>query len=167
MQVDILIRRFARHNQRFQAYLDLMRMIGFQILNSENPAPAFDRYQPLIQDFLTFLETEELQHEKEEEKLIFPSGEADSSPFADHYRDHVEGGRLIRSLRKDLSRLTEAGIQQQDFLLFAAALGELSVHFKRHIEREQEEIRPVLTRMLVEEDDRTFLPEPRLEVHVT
>lgn len=165
MVVDIMIRRFSRHNQQFQAYLELMEAAGQQILQSEDPIVTFGRYQPLLQKFLVFLENEELQHEKEEEKLVFPvveerkttPGETSSST-RDLKRDHLRGRRLIRSLKGRYLRLSKvANVQNQDYSDFARSLIELTVHYHRHLAMEQKKICPVLTRILAEDDEKVFL----------
>lgn len=171
MLVDILIPRFARHNQRFSAYMELMKAIGHQIRDAEDPASAFERYQLLLRDFLYFLENDELQHEKEEEKLVFPAfvgwNHASNSSSADDLgKDHTQGRKLIQSLRESFSRLANRDIRSPDYQDFARMLNELCVHYQAHVTRERERIQPALTRMLVADDGKVSLPESKIAARV-
>jgi hemerythrin-like domain-containing protein len=152
MLTNLIKKRFFKHHDHLLAFLDTLEEPALKIESSEDPLEEFLKKRQIIGEFFSFMEVQETQHEKEEEKILLPAIEkrleSDREKLpritADHlHREHSRGLELVSDLKQLYLDLEEKRpVDKTPYLIFSKGLHELIWHYRRHVQEENSLVLP-------------------------
>lgn len=174
MLTERITKRFSKHHSRLLAFMDAGDALARQVTVSAEPSEDLENSRALLEDFLSFLAVDEVQHEREEERILLPVlaqrvDAAEKRPpkmsMERMCREHAIGRRLVKDLEHRMAQLKqpEGTIEREDYYLFAEALQDVVWHFRRHIALENSIILPTAERLIPDHRDELWVesnPEP-------
>jgi iron-sulfur cluster repair protein YtfE (RIC family) len=158
--------RFSRHHDQLLAYMDALEEVVRELSESKDPAESFSQNQPVLNRLFDFLDSWEIQHEMEEERLLLPMLKRELKPELDAAalesmeqisREHAEGQSLVKSLHRKLKDFMETPRDDApEYYKLSSELNELVWHFRRHVWSENEKILPIADRLIPKAGDRPW-----------
>ena len=156
--------RFSRHHDQLLAYMDALEEVVRELSESTDPAKSFGQNQPVLDRLFEFLESWEVQHETEEERLLMPLLKSRLNPELDALtlkslerisQEHAQGQSLVRSLHRRLNEFIDAPRDNApEYYKLSSELNELVWHFRRHVWSENQLMLPAAERLIPNSGDR-------------
>lgn len=162
MLTERITKRFSKHHRHMLAYMDALEEVVRDISDSTRPREGFELHSRLVNEFLGFVDTWEVPHEEEEERLLLPilaeslGDEIDPQSRASLLqvrRDHDRGRQLVETVRDRVRQLD--GKKPDDpsqYYDLTAILTELIWHFRRHVWEEDSVILPTAAKRIPASD---------------
>jgi hemerythrin-like domain-containing protein len=147
--------------------MDTLEEIAQSIRTSGNSLDQLEAHQEALQRFFEFMETIELQHQKEEEKVLLPvlasrMNEArhplPDAVINDRIDEHNKGRELLSDLKQEWNQLRADKSQQaSQYYLFTSKMLDLIWHFRRHIWEENALILPTARHLIPDSPDPVWI----------
>jgi hemerythrin-like domain-containing protein len=148
--------------------MDAAEALAQQLATSAEPREDFEESREQVKNFLGFMAVDEIQHEKEEERVLLPVlsqqiDEAGKAPprmsMERMCREHAVGRRLIAELEQKLTQLEQGkigSVEHKRYYVFSEALHDVVWHFRRHIALEDSIILPTAEQLIPDSDDELW-----------
>jgi hemerythrin-like domain-containing protein len=167
MLTSVITNRFLKHHDLCLAYMDTLEEIAQSIRTSGNSLDQLEAHQDALKGFFQFMETVELQHQREEEKVLLPvlvsrMNQAKyflpGNAISDRIEEHQRGKKLLSSLKKNWNELRRRRPQQAShYYLFTSRMLDLIWHFRRHIWEENSLILPTAKHLIPDAPDPVWI----------
>lgn len=169
MLTSVITNRFMKHHDLCLAYMDTLEQIAQNIRTSGNSMDQLEAHNNALEGFFQFMETVELQHQKEEERVLLPVLASRMSqakyplPEAaihDRIEEHERGKKLLSGLKESWNELlTDRPQQASQYYLFTSQMLDLIWHFRRHIWEENALILPTVKHLIPDAPDPIWIME--------
>ncbi|MGW8181913.1 MAG: hemerythrin domain-containing protein, partial [bacterium] len=154
MLTSVITNRFLKHHDLCLAYMETLEKIAQSIRTSGNSHDQLEAHQTSLEAFFRFMETVELQHQKEEERVLLPvlasrmnqaKCPLPEAALNERIVEHTQGKKLLSSLKQSWIELTVHKSQEaSQYYLFTSHMLDLVWHFRRHIWEENALILPTV-----------------------
>lgn len=162
MLTQVITRRFVRHHDRVLAFVDALEGVIQEMVKSPQPLAEVKKNHSLLWEFCEFIETDGLQHEKEEERVLIPvlkkRLEKVENPLPESSIDricseHGSGARLVEDLKRQLRTIESGNVGDGACDRLSAILVDVIWHFRRHIWAESLIILPTARKLIPDSSD--------------
>lgn len=167
MLTSVITNRFLKHHDLCLAYMDTLEEIAQSIRTSGNSLDQLEAHHESLEGFFHFMETVELQHQKEEERVLLPvlasrmtqaKSPLPEAALNDRICEHAHGKELLTGLKKSWIELTVHKSQEaSQYYLFTSHMLDLIWHFRRHIWEENALILPTVLHLIPDTPDPIWI----------
>jgi len=167
MLTSVITNRFIKHHDLCLAYMDTLEEIAQNIRTSGNSLAQVEAHQNALIGFFEFMETVDLQHQKEEEKVLLPvlafrmnqaKYPLPDAAINDRIEEHNLGKQLLSALKTSWNALMMHKPQQaSQYYLLTSQMLDLIWHFRRHIWEENALILPTVQYLLPDAPDSIWI----------
>jgi hemerythrin-like domain-containing protein len=167
MLTSVITNRFLKHHDLCLAYMDTLEEIAQDIRTSGNSLDQVEAHRDALKRFFEFMESVELQHQKEEERILLPvlASRMDQTRYPlpnaaihDRIMEHERGRSLLSKLKKNWNDLIKNRPHEASrYYMFTSQMLDLIWHFRRHIWEENALILPTVNHLLLDTPDQAWI----------
>ena len=167
MLTSLITNRFLKHHDLCLAYMDTLEEIAHNIRTSGNSMEQLEAHHEALTGFFHFAETVELQHQKEEEKVLLPvlattlsqaKYPLPEAAIKDRLQEHQRSKKILAELKESWKELmANRPVQASEYYMFTSQILDLVWHLRRHIWEENALILPAAQHLIPDAPDPVWI----------